>query len=118
MEILDAEFTVEYDLDEEIDELEDTYLIEMVEEFCFKKEKDIKVLYDNLKIIVAMAISPSKKNIAFYDNRGIVFFFNSTLDLNLEKNPRKKVEINLSKDLEENDMIEHQMVINYSKSFQ
>ena len=98
--------------------IEDANINSNIKNKKIKKEKDIKVLYDNLKIIVAMAISPSKKNIAFYDNRGIVFFFNSTLDLNLEKNPRKKVEINLSKDLEENDMIEHQMVINYSKSFQ
>lgn len=38
MEILNAEFTVEYDLDEEIDELEDTYMIETIEE-CFNSER-------------------------------------------------------------------------------
>ena len=38
MEILNAEFTVEYDLDEEIDELEDTYMIEVIEEY-FNSER-------------------------------------------------------------------------------
>ena len=38
MKILNAEFTVEYNLDEEIDELDDTYMMEMIEE-CFSSER-------------------------------------------------------------------------------
>ena len=83
-----------------------------------KKEIDIKTIVDNLGKIVALAISPSKKNIALYDVRGIIYFFNSTLDQNLEKYPRIKVDINLKKDLVDNTLTEQQMVLNYSQNFQ
>ena len=74
--------------------------------------------HDNLKKIKALAISPSKKNIAMYDINGIVYFFSSTLDLYLEKNPRIKSKIVLSGDVQGNEIMEQQMVINFSENFQ
>ena len=65
-----------------------------------------------------MAISPSKKNIALYDSRGIIFFFDSTFDLDLAKNPRIKVKINLISDSNEFKIEEQQTIINFSKNFQ
>ena len=95
--------------------VEDDILYNTKEE---KKEDDNIYLHENLRKIAAMAISPSKKNIAFYDTRGIVFFFSSTLDQNLEKNPRKKVEISLGENLSSNEAIEQQMVINFGEGYQ
>jgi len=82
------------------------------------KESQSQNLHENLGKILAMAISPSKKNIALYDSRGIIFFFSSSFDPNSERNPRIKTEINLSSELTGNDMVEQQMVVNFSKEFQ
>ena len=97
----------------------------LLEDNTKTKNKTIKKLkesqsndLENLGKILAMAISPSKKQIALYDSKGIVYFFSSTLDLNLEKNPRIKSEVNLNSELVEKEMLEQQMVINYSKDFQ
>ena len=62
--------------------------------------------HENLRKIGAMAISPSKKNIALYDTRGVVFFFNSSFDLDINKNPRIKSEIKMSEDLSPNEIVE------------
>lgn len=72
--------------------------------------------HENLRKIGAMAISPLKKNIALYDTRGIVFFFNSTFDL--DTYPRIKSEIKMSEDLSPNEIVEQQVVINYQEGFQ
>ena len=80
--------------------------------------KDNKKQFGNMGKIIAMTISPSKKNIALYNNQGIIYFFSSTFDSNLKKLPRIKVEIEAFGELKGNDMIEHQMLINYSKDFQ
>ena len=74
--------------------------------------------HENLRKIGAMAISPSKKNLALYDTRGVVFFFNSTLDLDINKYPRIKSEIKMSEDLSPNEIVEQQVVINYQEGFQ
>ena len=83
-----------------------------------KKEQKKAYMAGNLRCIASLAISPSKKNIAFYDPRGIVFFFSSTLDLNLEKNPRKCVEIKKNDDLSVEEIREQEMVLNFGEGFQ
>ena len=83
-----------------------------------KKEKNKAYMAGNLRCIASLAISPSKKNIAFYDTRGIVFFFSSTLDLNLEKNPRKFVEIKKNDDLSQEEITEQEMVLNFGEGFE
>ena len=83
-----------------------------------KKANEVKNVVDNLGNILSMALSPSKKNIALYDSRGIVYFFDSTLDLDLKKHPRIKVKINLVNDSNEFKLEEQQTIINFSKNFQ
>ena len=83
-----------------------------------RKAHESQYLHENLRTITAFAISPSKKNIAFYDSRGIIFFFHSTLDLNLEKYPRIKAQIGISKNLSSGEIIEQQIVMNYGEGFQ
>ena len=83
-----------------------------------KIEQDSSYQHENLRIIASFAISPSKKNIAFYDTRGIVFFFDSTLDLDINKYPRKSVSIKMEENKTGNVIIEQQMVINYGEGFQ
>ena len=81
-----------------------------------EKKQDTQYLHDNLRKIVAFAISPSKKNIALYDTRGYVFFFDSKFDI--KKYPRVKAQIDLSKDLTTNEIMEQQLVMNYGQGFQ
>ena len=83
-----------------------------------KKNQEKKYDLENLKKIAAFAISPSKKRIALYDTRGLIFFFNSTLDLDIDKNPRIKAQIKISEELSSNEIIEQQMVMNYDEGFQ
>ena len=81
-------------------------------------DKKNQYALENLKTIVAFAISPSKKNIALYDTRGIIFFFKSTLDLEIIKYPRIKAQINISKELSSNEIVEQQMLMNYGEGYQ
>ena len=46
--------------------------------------------------ILSFAISPSKSQIALLNSEGYVFFFHSTLDLDLSKFPQTKVKYNPS----------------------
>ena len=81
-----------------------------------KNSKDNQYFHENLRKIATFAISPSKKNIALYDTRGHVFFFDSTLDIC--KFPRQKAEIKINEGLPQNEIIEYQMVMNYEDGFQ
>ena len=107
----------------EKDKLE-PYITNIIEDPKLKNKKNKKApevknnILDNLNVILSMAISPSKKNIALYDSRGIIFFFDSTFDLDLAKNPRIKVKINLISDSNEFKIEEQQTIINFSKNFQ
>ena len=83
-----------------------------------KKSKEPQNDIENLGKILAMAISPSKNQIALYDSKGVIYFFNSTLDLDLKKNPRIKSEINLNIELTGKDLQEKEKVITFSKDFQ
>ena len=83
-----------------------------------QENQESQYQHENLRKIGAMAISPSKKNIALYDTRGVVFFFNSSFDLDINKNPRIKSEIKMSEDLSPNEIVEQQVVINYQEGFQ
>ena len=56
---------------------------------------------NSLGKIVSFAISPSKNQIALLNSEGSVFFFHSTLDLDLFKFPRLKVKYNPSPDSKE-----------------
>ena len=60
-----------------------------------KEENNIEV-ENSLGNIVSLAISPSKNQIALLNSEGSVFFFHSTLDLDLSKFPRMKVKYNSS----------------------
>ena len=66
----------------------------------------------NMGKIVSMAISPSNNRIAFYDNRGFVFFFTS--DLTFEK----KVLIKISEDFSESEKNEIKTIINFKEGYQ
>ena len=68
-----------------------------------------------LEKILAMAMSPNKEQIAFYNQRGYVFLLKSNLDNNEET---KRVIINLEKDLSPNELLEQQLVINYEEGCQ
>ena len=68
-----------------------------------------------LEKILAMAISPSKEQIALYNQRGYVFLLKSNLD-NTED--RKRVIINLDKELSPNELLEQQLVINFEEGCQ
>ena len=98
------------------------YITNIIEDPRFKKKNkkttEVKNVVDNLGDILSMAISPTNKNIALYDSRGIVYFFDSTLDLDLKKNPRIKVKINLDNKSNEFTLEEQQTIINFSKNFQ
>ena len=65
-----------------------------------KEENNIEV-ENSLGNIVSLAISPSKNQIALLNSEGSVFFFHSTLDLDLSKFPRMKVKYNPSPDSKE-----------------
>ena len=65
-----------------------------------KEENNIEV-ENSLGSIVSLAISPSKNQIALLNSEGSVFFFHSTLDLDLSKFPRMKVKYNPSPDSKE-----------------
>ena len=102
------------------DKLEPFYLDQdsiINKEILDKKIQESQYGHENLKKILAFAISPSKENIAMYDSRGVIFFFNSTLDLNLEKNPRIKVQIELDNN-DSSSLTEQQLLINYGEGFQ
>ena len=68
-----------------------------------------------LEKILAMAMSPNKEQIAFYNERGYVFLLKTNLDDNEE---RKRVIINLEKELGPNELLEQQLVINYEEGCQ
>ena len=65
-----------------------------------KEENNIEV-ENSLGNIVSLAISPSKNQIALLNSESSVFFFHSTLDLDLSKFPRMKVKYNPSPDSKE-----------------
>ena len=65
-----------------------------------KEENNIEV-ENSLGSIVSLAISPSKNQIALLNSESSVFFFHSTLDLDLSKFPRMKVKYNPSPDSKE-----------------
>ena len=65
-----------------------------------KEENNIEV-ENSLGNIDSLAISPSKNQIALLNSEGSVFFFHSTLDLDLSKFPRMKVKYNPSPDSKE-----------------
>ena len=91
------------------------YLINMEE----KKEPETPepgAQFENLGKIEAMAISPKKDQLAFYDSRGFVFFFFSNFE---EGGKRKKVIINLNNELFKSDeLIEHQKILNFEEGCQ
>ena len=65
-----------------------------------KEENNIEV-ENSLGSIVSLTISPSNNQIALLNSEGSVFFFHSTLDLDLSKFPRMKVKYNPSPDSKE-----------------
>ena len=79
-----------------------------------KNEKSSKLDNDedSMGKIVALAISPSNTKIAFYDNRGFVFFFSS--DLNF----KNKVLIKINEECSENEKNEQKTIINFNPGYQ
>ena len=67
---------------------------------------------DKMGKIVAIAMSPSKNKIAFYDNRGFVFFFNSKL------NYENRVLIKINEEFSESEKNEEKTVINFNIGYQ
>ena len=67
---------------------------------------------DKMGKIVAIAMSPSKNKIAFYDNRGFVFFFNSKL------NYENRVLIKINEEFSESEKNEQKTVINFNIGYQ
>ena len=68
--------------------------------------------------IITMAISPSNAQIALYNNKGTVFFFHSTLDLDLSKFPRMTVKYEINKNLVEKELKEQEETLNYKDGYQ
>ena len=68
-----------------------------------------------LKKIKAMALSPSKEQIALYDDRGYIFFMKSNLD---EEEEKTRVIINLDQNLNSDDLLEQQQIIIYEEGCQ
>ena len=92
------------------DKLEPYYknIAEIINEVEFTDET-------RLEKILAMAISPSKEQIALYNERGYIFLLKSNLDNNED---RKRVIINLQKDLSSNELLEQQLIINFEEGCQ
>ncbi len=86
-------------------------------ETFIKNEKDKKNnenLNDsgNMGKIVSLAISPSNKKIAFYDNRGFVYFFSSNLIF------ESKALIKINEKLSKNEVDEQKTIINFKDGYQ
>ena len=76
------------------------------------KKSNLDKKNENMGKIVSMAISPSKNRIAFYDNRGFVFFFST--ELNFES----KALIKISEDFSESEKNELKTIINFKEGYQ
>ena len=68
-----------------------------------------------LKKIKAIALSPSKEQIALYDDRGYVFLMKSNLD---DDEERKRVIINLDQNLNPFELLEQQQIIIFEEGTQ
>jgi hypothetical protein len=77
-----------------------------------KKKNDNVIDERYMGTIVSLAISPSNKKLAFYDNRGFVYFFSS--NLNFEGKVLIKIKDNLSK----NEVDEQKAIINFKEGYQ
>ena len=66
-----------------------------------KEDIEENIDENSLGKIVSLAISPSKTQIAFLNSEGSVFFFHSTIDQDLSKFPRMKVNYTPSPDSSE-----------------
>ena len=62
---------------------------------------------DSMGKIVAMAISPSYSKISFYNNKGIVYIFNSQLYTN-----RKEIKFQVNEELSQSEVNEQKAIIN------
>ena len=67
---------------------------------------------ENLGKIVALAISPSKTKIAFYDNRGYIYFFDS--DLNL----KNRAIVKINEEYTKVEINEQKTIINFNEGYQ
>ena len=76
-----------------------------------EKEKENKK-EDNMGKIIAMAISPSNKKIALYNNKGHIIIFDSYLNL------IDKTLIEINGDFSENEINELKGIINYKEDYQ
>ena len=70
----------------------------------YDQNKEFEDNQNNLGNIIAMSISPSKSQIALYNNEGTVFFFHSTIDQDLSKFPRMKVKFNIPINIVEKEL--------------
>ena len=68
--------------------------------------------------ILIMAMSPSGAQIALYNNKGTVFFFHSTLDMDLKKFPRMTVKYEINKNITEKELKEQEEALNYRDGYQ
>ena len=75
--------------------------------FIENKDKEI------MKNIVAMAISPSYSKIAFYNNKGIIYLFNSQFD-----SERKEFKFKINEDLSDSEKNEQKSIINFDNEYQ
>ena len=82
-----------------------------------KPEEDIVGFTDETRLekIVAMAISPNKEHIAFYNVRGYVFILSSNLE---DNDQRKRVKINLNDELSSDELLEQQQIIIFEEGCQ
>ena len=85
-----------------------------------KKPKKQQLQRDckNLGKILAMAISPKKKQIALYDNNNYIFFFYSNFKEYEKKKTPRIVLNNEDYAKRQNILIEHQMLLNYEEGCQ
>ena len=63
--------------------------------------------------IIAMAISPSYKQVAFYNNKGNAYIFSSKFD-----NGRKEISFDINKNLTKEEQEDINVIIKFNKNFQ
>ena len=88
-----------------------------IEPYIFNKKYE-EDQQSSLGKIITMAISPSNTQIALYNDKGTVFFFHSTLDMDLSKFPRMKVKYEINKQNSEKEIKEQEETLNYRDGYQ
>lgn len=94
--------------------LENTYIIynAVSEPFCIFGNKKRTTQSEDMGVVSAIAISARGNNVAFFRKGGRVAVFDSTLDEDLECNPKKDFQFTISPRVSEQEREEQQRMLN------